>query len=245
MANPHHLGNNEILDYDDLRDLGHWLLAAADERSLEPIQVLDALEARLHAICYRARALPVLRSGRQIVQDWLANQTAVRSIGAQVEDQVMVDAYTVPGVTIKTGLQSYDATWWLAQQACKLAINERIPVLFLTQQGRIGEVAAALFEVNANRWADASARQSPARTIEARVLALLEDAALDVGEAPDLVLSDLRALVRRRARGGAAYQVVILALAVGADRDDALPNDVLAGLEALSKEGAHIIVIAE
>ena len=152
-----------------------------------------------------------------------------------------------PGVTVKTGIQGDDATRWLAEQAMKLAIDERVPVTYLTKQGRIGDVARVFIEVIGDRWADAGAKQAPALELMPRVLALLDGAPLDVGEMEDFVLSDLRALVRRRGRVGAAYQVLILdlALAVGTDRPGALGSYALAGLNALSREGIGIIVAAQ
>jgi hypothetical protein len=141
------------------------------------------------------------------------------------------------------GGQRGDTTRCLAEQAIRLAIDERVPVTYLTRQGRIGDVARALTEVIGHRLGDAGAKQAPASELVASVLALLDGAPLDVGELQGFVLSDLRVFVRRRARIGVAYQVLILdlVLAVGTDGPNGLPSYALAGLDTLSREGVHII----
>ena len=181
------------------------------------------------------------------MQDLLAKEGSVQACIAHAGTRKEVVPYMAAGVTVRTGIEGDDATRWLAMQASELAVDERTPVTYVTRRGHLGNVTRAFIEVIDHHWVDAEAKQAPASECVSRVLAVLDGAPLDVGEMQDFVLSDLRTLVRRRRRVGAGHQVLILDLpvAVGTDRPDGLGCYALAGLNALSREGVHIITVQQ
>ena len=246
---PHSAGSGDPFDYDALGHLGRWLITASTDRSLDARHVLDEAEALLHLICNRSRSQPVLRSVHAIVQDLLAERAgnqreATPGSGCQYAAGIYCPL-KVPGLTIHKSAPAPERTWWLMEQACKLAIDEQIPVTYLAGSSDGQDMGNVLLEILRSRWVAAHAAESAVDGDESNLLAAIESAPLDIGITVGPTLADVRSVVRRRARVlGRPHQVIIVDCGsfVGGRNRLIETEYFLFGLQALSKEGCHIIV---
>lgn len=255
--NPPCAGGDAPFDYDALWQLGRWLITVSTERSLDAKHVLDEAEALLQVICNRSRSQPVLRSAHAIVQDLLAKRVGdhpetdrgdypkeaiFRGISQNVTG--IFCPFKVPGLTIHKSALAPERTWWLMAQACKLAIDEQIAVTFLAGNSEGQDVSNMLLDIVRSQWGVANTADSAADRDESNLLATIETTPLDIGITAGPTLADVRSVVRRRARMVGRHQVIILDCGspIGGRNRIIEAEYFLSGLNALSKEGCHIIV---
>jgi hypothetical protein len=145
-------------------------------------------------------------------------------------------------LTLKTGVAGIDRARWIAEQASCVAVGEKVPVTILTQPGKGAEIAKAFLDV-ATDWQVDSKWARPPGNRAARSMALLEEAPLEIGEIQDLLLSDVRVIVRRHSRHIGGHHVVMIDL--GADWQRIPAGVAIAAFDTLSHEGVHIVIVAE